>query len=67
MGKVKIGDVFYSGYFNSWCQITKILDDGHFLFKRNRESSPLLSRIKTDYLLENNLIFRNNYLKFDNK
>jgi hypothetical protein len=67
MKKVKVGDVFYSEYFNSWCQVIEILDDGHFLFKRNKKSPPLKSRIKTDYLLENNLIFRNNYFKFDNK
>jgi hypothetical protein len=67
MKKVKVGDVFYSEYFDSWCQVVKILDDGHFLFKRNKKSSPLKSRIKTDYLLDNNLIFRNNYFKFDNK
>ena len=56
---VKVGDVFYSDYFNSWCQVVKLLKDGHFMFKRNRNSIPLRSRIKVDYLLDNNLIFRN--------
>jgi hypothetical protein len=57
--EVKRGDVFYSEYFNSWCQVTEILKNGFFYFKRNRKSIPLLSRIKTDYLIENRLVFRN--------
>lgn len=67
MKRVKVGDVFYSEYFNSWCQIIKIFSNGYFIFKRNRKSIPLLSRIKVDYLLENNLIFRNNYFSFKDK
>jgi len=60
--KVKLGDVFYSEYFNSWCQVTGLLEDGYFMFKRNRNDRPMKSRIKQSYLLENNLIFRNEIL-----
>jgi len=61
-GGVKIGDVFYSDYFESWCQIVEFLEDGYFLFKRNKKDKPIRSRIKCSYLLDNNLIFRNDYL-----
>lgn len=59
MEKVEIGDVFYSEYFNSWCQVVELLEDGYFLFKRNRLDSPMRSRITTKYLLDKKLIFRN--------
>lgn len=60
--KVKVGDVFYSDYFNNWCQVIGLLEDGYFMFKRNSKDRPMKSRIKQSYLLENNLIFRNNIL-----
>jgi hypothetical protein len=60
--KVKIGDVFYSKYFNSWCQVVGFADDDYFFFKRNEGDIPMKSQIKTDYLIENKLIFRNREL-----
>jgi hypothetical protein len=60
--EVKLGDVFYSIYFESWCQVVGLLEDGYFMFKRNRNDRPMKSRIKQSYLLENNLIFRNEIL-----
>lgn len=60
--KVKVGDVFYSDYFNSWCQVIELLGDGYFMFKRNANDRPMKSRIRCSYLLENNLIFRNEIL-----
>lgn len=57
--EVKRGDVFYSEYFNSWCQVVGFAEDGYFFFKRNKKDIPIKSRIKIDYLIDNRLIFRN--------
>ncbi len=57
--EVKIGDVFYSEYFNSWCQVVGFAENNYFFFKRNERDVPTKSRIKTEYLIENKLIFRN--------
>ena len=60
--KVEIGDVFYSKYFNSWCQVVGFAENDYFYFKRNEKDIPMKSQIKTDYLIEHNLVFRNREL-----
>jgi len=60
--KVEIGDVFYSKYFNSWCQVVGFAENDYFYFKRNEKDIPMKSQIKIDYLVEHNLVFRNREL-----